>query len=222
MVTGLKIYCKTLLQGDQWRNDVVLTLTTDGVIAGIKQGSSHSADKCINGIVVPGMPNAHSHSFQRLIAGLTGSSGNHADSFWSWREAMYHMANRISPDQLGAVAQWVFVEMLRAGFTSCAEFQYLHHQANGAEYANPAEMSMRLIEAASVSGIAMTLLPVLYCSSGFGKSAVSKEQRRFANSPGQYLRLLENCKEVLSGNSLINYVGRSPPFLAGGAGTCIG
>ena len=203
MVTGLKIYCKTLLQGDQWRNDVVLTLTTDGVIAGIKQGSSHSADKCINGIVVPGMPNAHSHSFQRLIAGLTGSSGNHADSFWSWREAMYHMANRISPDQLGAVAQWVFVEMLRAGFTSCAEFHYLHHQANGAEYANPAEMSMRLIEAASVSGIAMTLLPVLYCSSGFGKSAVSKEQRRFANSPGQYLRLLENCKEVLSGNSLI-------------------
>jgi len=203
MVASLKIYCKTLLQGDRWRNDVILNLSADGFIVGIEQGSSQSADTCINGIVVPGMPNAHSHSFQRLIAGLTGPQRSQNDSFWGWRETMYRTANRISPGQLGAVAQWVFVEMLKAGFTSCAEFHYLHRQPNGTDYANPAEMSEQLIAAALVSGIAMTLLPVLYCSAGFGKNGVGDEQRRFANSPDQYLRLLEICKKTMLGNPLI-------------------
>jgi formimidoylglutamate deiminase len=199
----LKIYCETLLQGDQWSTDAILNLTADGVISGIEQGSPQSADTCLYGIVVPGMANAHSHSFQRLLAGLTAPQGSHRDSFWSWRLAMYRIANRISPDQFGAVAQWVFVEMLKAGYTSCAEFHYLHHQPDGKNYANPAEMSKRLIGAASVSGIAMTLLPVLYCSAGFGKKCVDPEQQRFANSADQYLRLLENCKSAISDNPLI-------------------
>jgi len=203
MVSGLKIYCKTMLQSDQWRHGVVLSLSADGVITGIERGTPESADSTINGIVVPGMPNAHSHSFQRLIAGLTGPQGNHTDSFWSWRETMYRTANRISPEQLSAVAQCVFVEMLKAGYTSCAEFHYLHHQPDGAVYTDLAEMSLALTRAASVSGIAMTLLPVLYCSAGFGKNDVADEQRRFANSPDQYLRLLDTCKSAISGMTKI-------------------
>ncbi len=203
MDASLKIYCKMLLQEDQWRNDVVIDLAADGIIAKIEEGSPQAADTCISGIVVPGMPNAHSHCFQRLIAGLTGPRGSHNDSFWSWREVMYRTANLVSPEQFGAVAQWVFVEMLKAGFTSCAEFHYLHHQPNGVVYANPAEMSERLIGAATQSGIAMTLLPVLYCSAGFGKESVAHEQQRFAHSPSQYLRLLESCKKIISDKSLI-------------------
>lgn len=199
----MKIYCKKLLQDDGWRSDVVLSLAKDGVISGIERGSPQSADSIINGIVVPGMPNAHSHSFQRLIAGLTGPKGSHSDSFWSWREIMYRTANRISPQQFGAVSQWVFIEMLKAGYTSCAEFHYLHHQPGGAVYTDIAEMSVRLVRSASVSGIAMTLMPVLYCSSGFGKHGVNDEQKRFANSPDQYLRLLESCKSNISDKSLI-------------------
>lgn len=199
----MKIYCKRLLQGDQWRSDVILDLAADGVITGIVQGSPQSADTTINGIVVPGMPNAHSHSFQRLIAGLTGPRGSHADSFWSWRKTMYRTANLISPEQLGVVAQWVFVEMLKAGYTSCAEFHYVHHQPGGTVYTNLAEMSVSLIRAASVSGIAMTLLPVLYCSSGFGKGRVDDEQIRFSNTADQYLRLLDECKSATSGQRLI-------------------
>ncbi len=208
----MKIYCKTLLQGEHWRSDAVLSITQDGVIAAIGQGSPQSADIVLQGLVVPGMPNAHSHSFQRLIAGLTGPHGHQRDSFWSWREAMYRTANRISPEQFGAVAQWVFVEMLKAGFTSCAEFHYLHHQPGGEAYANPAEMSMRVIEAASVSGIGLTLLPVLYCSAGFGQDRVSEEQKRFASKPEQYLRLLELCRDVIENRSLVE-LGMAPHSL---------
>ncbi|MGA9573655.1 MAG: formimidoylglutamate deiminase [Lysobacterales bacterium] len=193
----MRLYCKTLMQGDQWRRGVVLDLAQDGIIKSIEHALPQSADVVINGIVVPGMPNAHSHSFQRLIAGLTGPRGRQTDSFWSWRDAMYRTANRITPDQFGAVAQWVFIEMLKAGYTSCAEFHYVHHQPGGAAYADPAEMSMHLFTAASVSGIALTLLPVLYCTSGFGKHGVSEEQKRFANTPDQYLRLLEICKSAI-------------------------
>jgi len=203
MVAVLRIYCKTLLQDDRWRDDVVLSLAEDGVIRTIEHGSQQSADVSINGIVVPGMPNAHSHSFQRLIAGLTGPRGSQHDSFWSWREAMYRAANQVSPEQFGAVAQWVFIEMLKAGYTSCAEFHYLHHQPRGVTYSDPAEMSMRLLTAASVSGIALTLLPVLYCNSGFGKDGVNDEQLRFANSPDQYLRLLENCQAAIADEPLL-------------------
>ena len=128
----MKIYCRTLLQGDHWRHDAVLNIAQDGVIDTLENGSPQTADITLEGVVVPGMPNAHSHTFQRLIAGLTGPQGSHTDSFWSWREAMYRTANRVSPDQFGAVAQWVFIEMLKAGYTSCAEFHYLHHQPGGA------------------------------------------------------------------------------------------
>ena len=200
------------MQGDQWRHDAILNIARDGVISALEHGSPQTADTTLNGVIVPGMPNAHSHSFQRLIAGLTGPQGSHTDSFWSWREAMYRTANRLSPDQFGAVAQWVFIEMLKAGYTSCAEFHYLHHQPNGAVYADPAEMSMRVIAAAAGSGIALTLLPVLYCSAGFGKIGVSAQQQRFANTPGQYLRLLESCKKVISQHPLLQ-LGLAPHSL---------
>lgn len=199
----MKIYCQTLLQGDSWQDNAVLDIGSDGIISGIGEGQAEMADLSIHGIVIPGMPNAHSHSFQRLIAGLTGPRGNQSDSFWSWREAMYHCANSISPQQFGRVARRVFTEMLKAGYTSCAEFHYLHHQPDGRAYANPAEMSEQLIAAANVSGIAMTLLPVLYCSAGFGRQGVNQEQLRFANTSESYLRLLENLNDSISRHPLL-------------------
>jgi formimidoylglutamate deiminase len=199
----MRIYCQTLLQGDNWQNDAVLDIASDGLISSISRGSPDSVDHSIQGIVIPGMPNAHSHSFHRLIAGLSGPQGNQSDSFWSWREAMYRCANRISPEQFGHVARWVFTEMLKAGYTSCAEFHYLHHQPDGRTYTNPAEMSEQLIDAAADSGIAMTLLPVLYCSAGFGKDRVNEDQQRFANTADSYLRLLEIASKQVSGNPLL-------------------
>ena len=194
----MRLHCATALIGDQWRHGVVLEVNADGAIVRVETAAPQPADTLVHGVVIPGMPNAHSHAFQRLIAGMTGPRGRRSDSFWSWREAMYGAANRISPEHFTAVAAWVFVEMLKAGYTSCAEFHYLHHQADGRPYAGLAEMSGRLVEAATASGIAMTLLPVLYCRSGFGEPGVRPEQRRFANNVQGYLRLLEQCRSLTS------------------------
>jgi len=207
-----RIFCKTLLQGRQWRKDVIVSLDSDGRISGIERGVEQDATERISGIVVPGMPNVHSHTFQRAIAGRTGPQGKNQDSFWSWREAMYRCAGRISPEQYAAIAAGVFVEMLKAGYTTCAEFHYIHHQPDGRIYANLAEMSERLIAAASMSGIAMTLLPVLYCSAGPGEATVSKQQRRFANSAEQYLLLMEACRKATRGRALLE-LGLAPHSL---------
>ncbi len=80
---------------------------------------------------MPGMPNLHSHAFQRAMAGLTEYRANPTDSFWSWRELMYRFAARITPDMLGAIARWLYVEMLKAGYTSVCEFHYVHHARDG-------------------------------------------------------------------------------------------
>ena len=121
----------------------------------------------VSGVVLPGLPNLHSHAFQRAMAGLTERRGSEADSFWTWREQMYRFVERLTPDDLEAIAAFAYMEMLEAGFTWVAEFHYLHHQPDGRPYDNVAEMSERIVAAADAAGIGLTLLPVLYRQSGF-------------------------------------------------------
>jgi hypothetical protein len=114
------------------------------------------------------MPNLHSHAFQRAFGGLTEFRGQAQDSFWSWRKLMYGFANRMTPEALEAIATWLYLEMLEAGYTSVCEFHYVHHDVGGKPYANDASLSLALLRAAQKTGIGMTLLPVLYQTSGFG------------------------------------------------------
>ncbi|EIL92811.1 formimidoylglutamate deiminase [Rhodanobacter spathiphylli] len=144
--------------------------------------------------VLPGMPNLHSHAFQRAMAGLAERRSKAEDSFWSWRETMYAFAAAITPEQLKAIASQLYVEMLKSGYTRVCEFHYLHHQPDGTPYAQPAAMSLALIEAAREAGIGLTLLPVLYMSGGFDGRALSARQRRFGHSVDGYLRLLESLR----------------------------
>ena len=137
------------------------------------------------------MPNLHSHAFQRAFAGAAERRGPGQDSFWSWREAMYRLVANIDPDAVESVAAQLFVEMLEAGYTSVGEFHYLHHDRDGRPYACPAETSERIVAAAEQTGIALTLLPVLYTSSGFGGGPPTPEQRRFVNDVERYARLLQ-------------------------------
>jgi len=140
---------------------------------------------------VPGLPNLHSHAFQRAMAGLTERRGSEADSFWTWREQMYRFVERLTPDDLEAIAAQAYMEMLEAGFTWVAEFHYLHHQPDGRPYANIGEMSERIVAAAADVGIGLTLLPVLYRQGGFGGTPPSDAQRRFLNDRESYARLME-------------------------------
>ena len=140
---------------------------------------------------VPGLPNLHSHAFQRAMAGLTERRGAGADSFWTWREQMYRFVERLTPDDLEAIAAMAYLEMLEAGFTWVAEFHYLHHQPDGRPYGNVAEMSERIVAAATDVGIGLTLLPVFYRQGGFGGKPASDAQRRFINDRESYARIME-------------------------------
>ncbi len=147
---------------------------------------------------LPGMPNLHSHAFQRAMAGLAERRGPGDDSFWTWRETMYAFAAHIGPEQLKAIAAQLYVEMLKAGYTHVCEFHYLHHRPDGQPYADPAAMSAALVEAAEETGIGMTLLPVLYMSGGFDGRPLGERQRRFGHDVEAYLRLLESLRRMES------------------------
>jgi formiminoglutamate deiminase len=152
-----------------------------------------------HGTAVPGMPNLHSHAFQRLMAGLAEvRSGPHRDDFWSWRDLMYRLVAAISPDDLAAIAAMAFAEMLESGFTRAGEFHYLHHQSNGAPFDDPAEMAGALAAAAEQSGIGLTLLPVFYAHAGFGGQAPNAGQRRFVTDLDGFARLREQSARAVA------------------------
>ena len=146
------------------------------------------------GWALPGIANLHSHAFQRAMAGMAERQGDPNDSFWTWRETMYAMAERFKPELLRAVAAQLYVEMLEAGYTHVCEFHYLHHRPDGGFFDDRAAMSQALIDAARDTGIRMTLLPVLYMTGGFDGRGLSARQRRFGHSVDDYLRLLASLR----------------------------
>ncbi|WP_426699921.1 formimidoylglutamate deiminase [Rhodanobacter sp. Col0626] len=179
-----------LWRTDGWQADAALEVDAEGRL----HASKADAGESIGQWVLPGMPNLHSHAFQRAMAGLAERKGRSDDSFWSWRETMYAFAAAIGPDELKAIAAQLYVEMLKAGYTHVCEFHYLHHQPDGTPYAQPEAMSLALIEAAREAGIGLTLLPVLYISGGFDGRALSPRQRRFGHDVEGYLRLLDTLR----------------------------
>lgn len=154
----------------------------------------HSIRHHENGWHLPGIANLHSHAFQRAMAGMAERQGDPSDSFWTWRETMYGIAARFTPEQLRAVAAQLYVEMLEAGYTTVCEFHYLHHRPDGGFYDDRAAMSRALIEAAGETGIRLTLLPVLYMTGGFDGRELSQRQRRFGHSVEDYLCLLAELR----------------------------
>ncbi|MFJ9992363.1 formimidoylglutamate deiminase [Pseudomonas putida] len=181
-----------------WASNVRLEVSADGRLEKIDVNASAEGAERLAGPLLPGMPNLHSHAFQRAMAGLAEVVGNPNDSFWTWRDLMYRLVGLITPEQLQVIARQLYIEMLKAGYTSVAEFHYVHHDNTGKPYADPTELSRQISAAASASGIGLTLLPVLYSHSGFGGLAPNEGQRRFINSTEQYLRLQEQLKPLLA------------------------
>jgi formimidoylglutamate deiminase len=152
----------------------------------------------IAGIVIPGMVDLHSHAFQRALAGLTQRLGADEASFWTWRNTMYAFAQKITPDEQRAIAAQLQVELLKGGYTSVVEFHYLHHQPGGRAYDEPAAMSLAIHEAALETGIALTLLPVVYMQAGVDGSPLAGAQRRFALDPEGWARLADTMSRVFA------------------------
>jgi formimidoylglutamate deiminase len=188
-------FAHALLPGG-WARDVILTIE-NGAITAVADNSSSAGAEIIKGVALPGMPNLHSHAFQRAMAGLTELRGETQDSFWTWRQLMYRFIDTLTPDDVETIAAYAYAEMLEGGFTSVAEFHYLHHDASGAPYGDLAELASRIASACVETGIGLTLLPVFYNFSGFGGAAPVHGQRRFINDPARFLSLLERSREVI-------------------------
>jgi formimidoylglutamate deiminase len=146
---------------------------------------------------IPGVPNLHSHAFQRGIAGLTERRGPEGDSFWTWRELMYQFVERIDPDELEAIASLAYAEMLESGFTQVGEFHYLHHDRGGIPFADPGELAGRLAAAAANTGIGLTLLPTLYAHGGFGGTEPTRRQRRFITNRDRFAAIWDASRKVV-------------------------
>ncbi|MCX8570658.1 MULTISPECIES: formimidoylglutamate deiminase [Hyphomicrobiales] len=190
------IYAERALLADGWRDNVRLGIE-GGMISSIEPDAATQPGDERHVILVPGMPNLHSHAFQRGMAGLAEMRGPSADSFWSWREVMYKFALSMTPEQVEAVAAQLYVEMLEAGFSRVGEFHYLHHDRDGSPYANIAEMAERIAAASVETGIGLTLLPVFYAHSSFGGAPANAGQRRFINDANRFAQLLEKAGEAL-------------------------
>ena len=195
-----RYHASSALLATGWRENVLFEVDDAGVITGLTSGVPAGNAEQLDGPVIPGMPCLHSTAFQRGMAGLTEKGGPQGDSFWSWRKLMYRFLEQLQPDDIEVIATQLYIEMLRAGYTSVAEFHYLHHDVSGAPYANRAETGERLLAAAQHAGIAQTLMPVLYAHDNFGGTPPTSGQRRFINSVADYARIVERLVAATAGS----------------------
>ncbi|GAB5388098.1 MAG: formimidoylglutamate deiminase [Alphaproteobacteria bacterium] len=190
----LSYYCSSALLPDGWASDVLLSVDAEsGLITDVVTGCSEAQKAgaaCLEGPVLPGMPNLHSHVFQIGMAGFAERSApkGSQDDFWQWRDCMYRLAGSMETETLAALAELTFVEMLEGGFTSVAEFHYVH-RGPGSE---PLERCQALIDTAAGTGIGMTLLPVFYAQSGFGAKPPNEGQQPFVHDLDSYAKLISD------------------------------
>lgn len=205
------IWADAALLPDGWAESVEITLDQAGNIAEVSPAIPYSTGERVE-VLIPGMPNVHSHAHQRAMAGLGERAGHAADSFWTWRKVMYHYLERIQPQHLFNISAQLYLEMLKAGYTCVGEFQYLHHDIDGKAYANRAEMSLQCMNAAASVGLGFTALPVLYRYGGFGEAEPLAGQKRFINNSDEFASIVESLQAAAK-NDTNTSVGIAPHSL---------
>lgn len=191
------IWASQALTDEGWQEDVRVVLGDDGKITSVDPGQPRQGHAV--GILLPAPVNAHSHAFQRAMAGLTERRGpSPTDSFWTWRQLMFRFLDQLTPDHVEAITAYVQMEMLEAGYATNTEFHYLHHGQGGRAYTCLSEMAERVVAAAAVSGIGLTLLPVLYEHGGCDGRPLGPGQVRFGNDLDRFTKLFEQAKTALT------------------------
>src|ERR1044071_2190905 len=213
---------RCLLSRSSWLPDLIYTdgrfqsdraLVCDGgkIIEIVEATKAPDAIRLKRRAMLPGMVNAHSHAFQRVIRGRTEHRSQYStDSFWTWREQMYAAANRLTPEDIYAASRMAFLEMALTGITAVGEFHYIHHSPDGSAYEDPNLLEREVIRAAHDVGIRIALLRVAYARAGFETEANPQQVRFIEASPEIYLQRLE---QLLSAPELTNgmaWVGVAP------------
>ncbi|MGD1868458.1 MAG: formimidoylglutamate deiminase [Neomegalonema sp.] len=210
------IWAERALTSNGWRRNTLVSLDDAGRIRSVEEDATPSGMRV--GVLLPAPANLHSHAFQRAMAGMTEGRGPSAsDSFWTWRDLMYRFVGALEPDDVEAIAAWVQVEMLEAGYASVGEFHYLHHQPNGDPYDDVAELSSRIAVAAEQTGIGLTLLPVLYERGGCDGRALAGGQLRFGNDADRFEILCEGANRACANLPRDTVVGVAPHSLRAGS-----
>jgi formiminoglutamate deiminase len=170
-------WCELAWLGGERADADALVEVQDGRIAAVSSGPPASGAIRLEGLTIPGLANAHSHAFQRALRGRTQAGSG---TFWTWRDQMYRLADRLDPESYHALARATFAEMALAGITCVGEFHYLHHEPGGRRYDDPNEMGRAMIAAAAAAGIRITLLDACYLHGGLGEPP-STTQLRFSD-----------------------------------------
>ncbi len=204
------IHAKTALLPEGWAQDVTVRLEA-GRITSVQPGAAAEGQRV--DCLLPAMVNLHSHAFQRAMAGLTEYRSAGQDSFWTWRTLMYRFLDRLTPEDVQAIAAMVMLEMAEAGYAAVAEFHYLHHAPGGQTYDDLAEMSGRIAAAAAETGLGLTHLPVLYERGGCDGRALTTGQLRFGNDPDRFARLWQGAAAALRGLPEDTVLGVAPHSL---------
>lgn len=190
-----------------WAKNVRVEIDDTGdILSVLTNQQTVNGDVHAQGHLMPGMINLHSHAHQRAMAGMSefrASGEGGEDSFWTWRVAMHAFAKVLTPEMLETIATQLYVEMVKAGFTSVCEFHYMHHDAKGELYAEPAEMSLALVRAAQTAGIGLTMLPVLYSQGGYLGKEPNEGQRRFICTPDQLLKIISRLQVDAQNNPML-------------------
>ncbi len=203
----------------QWQGDLVyqghrfvrgvLACDGNGMIA--EPGAAGKTFKLSNRAILPGLINAHSHSFQRIIRGRTEyRTQNQKDSFWTWRELMYQAAESLTPEDIYDVARMAFLEMALSGITTVGEFHYLHHNSDGTPYNDPNLIAKQVVRAAEDVGLRIALMRVAYARAGH-RVETNPRQRRFIDAdPETYLSAVEQLRSDLRDKSASVWIGIAP------------
>ncbi|MFD1160340.1 formimidoylglutamate deiminase [Roseovarius aestuarii] len=206
------IWARQALLPTGWARDVAVEVDETGHITCVTPDTAASGHR--TGILLPAPANAHSHAFQRAMAGLTEGRGpDPRDSFWTWRRLMYRFLDLLSPEQVQAITALVQMEMLEAGYATNVEFHYLHHQPGGVPYDDLSEMSQRITAAALQTGIGLTLLPVQYQYGGCDQRDLTEGQIRFGNDPAQFAKLMQGAGSALASLPADARLGMAPHSL---------
>lgn len=205
-----RFYAHQLFDGRRWRQDAIIHCDDEGMITKVEDSANPlwprqtdadasvdpNPDQSAIPIALPGFVNSHSHGFQALFAGLAEQRLHPDDDFWSWRKQMYHCAGTLKPDDIEAVYTYLYQQMLAAGYTHVCEFHYLHHDLTGEPYQPLGRLADAIRRAATTAGIGLTLLPVWYRYSQFGRKPTNDGQKRFAMDDATWRDYLQAVAET--------------------------
>lgn len=203
MNTLQQTWLPDLLYADgRFQRDVAIVCDGAGRIARLTAANEEENPvRFKNRALLPGLVNAHSHAFQRVIRGRTEHrSQNQRDTFWTWRELMYSAATRLSPEDIYDASRMAFLEMALNGITAVGEFHYLHHAPEGSVYDDPNLIAKEVVRAASDIGLRIALLRVAYGRSGFETEVNPRQARFIENDPQTYLKNVDELISDLAGN----------------------